>query len=56
MGIRVGGMRVPTLDDDYGIPGVRRRFVGQPLPCGYEWKTKTIHGRRRHAGYEFGGV
>ena len=34
MGIPVGGMRLPALDDDYGIPGLRREFIGlgiQPL-------------------------
>ena len=28
VGIPVGGMRLPALDDDHGIPGLRRRFIG----------------------------
>jgi hypothetical protein len=27
VGVHVSGMRVPALDDDHGIPGVRRGFI-----------------------------
>jgi hypothetical protein len=28
VGVHVSGMRVPALDDDHGISGIRRGFIG----------------------------
>lgn len=55
MGIPIGGMCIPPLDDDHGIPGVPRRFIEAES---YAHLMHTVRndgdGRRRHVEYGYG--
>ena len=51
VGIPVGGMRLPAVDDDHGIPGLRRRFIGPSIqpPLMQRNEDERRHDeRRRH--------
>jgi hypothetical protein len=55
MGIPIGGMRIPPLDDDHGIPGVPRGFIeAEKYAHLMNTERNASNERRRHVEYGYG--